>query len=281
MLEGACCYVLADAAAQRCVLIDPLPEQLSRLAQVLRCQNYPIAAVLSSSGEAAHGEARALLAAELPDLLDAAAEIDALGWPLTQSELDLGARRLRRVLLDGGGQALLLSEGGPAQACCLAFVDPQQALALAEQIGPQALIAPPSDLAQLLASTVALERGEAVAAPLLQLSGEQLQRFVDAHPDALLIDVREPYEQFLSQTPELAGVALQAMPLSRFLNAIPGWLAEQQPLLFFCRSGNRSRQAAQALARLGHGQAWTLAGGLALLPDAPLVAPAADPALLV
>ena len=185
------------------------------------------------------------------------------------------------MLLDGGGQALLLSEGGPAQACCLAFVDPQQALALAEQIGPQALIAPPNDLAQLLASTVALERGEAVAAPLLQLSGEQLQRFVDAHPDALLIDVREPYEQFLSQTPELAGVALQAMPLSRFLNAIPGWLAEQQPLLFFCRSGNRSRQAAQALARLGHGQAWTLAGGLALLPDAPIVAPAADPALLV
>ena len=124
MLEGACCYVLADAAAQRCVLIDPLPEQLSRLAQVLRCQNYPIAAVLSSSGEPAHGEARALLAAELPDLLDAAAEIDALGWPLTQSELDLGSRRLRRVLLDGGGQALLLSEGGPAQACCLAFVGP-------------------------------------------------------------------------------------------------------------------------------------------------------------
>lgn len=281
MLEGACCYVLADAASQRCVLIDPQPEQVSRLAQVLRCQNYPVTAVLSSDGAAAHGEARALLAAELPDLLAASAEVDALGWPLTQTELELGAKRLRRQLLEGGGQALLLSEGGQGQACCLAFVAPQHAQALGEQIGAQTLIAPPSDEAQLLASNVALERGEAVAAPLLQLSGTQLQQFVDAHPDALLIDVREPYEQFLSQTPELAGVALQAMPLSRFLNAIPDWLAEQRPLLFFCRSGNRSRQAAQALARLGHSQAWTLSGGLALLPDVPVRAAAADPALLV
>ncbi len=281
MLEGACCYVLADAASQRCVLIDPQPEQVSRLAQVLRCQNYPVTAVLSSDGAAAHGEARALLAAELPDLLAASAEVDALGWPLTQTELELGTKRLRRQLLEGGGQALLLSEGGQGQACCLAFVAPQHAQALGEQIGAQTLIAPPSDEAQLLASNVALERGEAVAAPLLQLSGTQLQQFVDAHPDALLIDVREPYEQFLSQTPELAGVALQAMPLSRFLNAIPGWLAEQRPLLFFCRSGNRSRQAAQALARLGHSQAWTLSGGLALLPDVPVRAAAADPALLV
>lgn len=277
MLGGACCYLLADAASQRCVLIDPLPEQVSRLAQVLRCQNYPLAAVLSSSGEPAHAEARALLAAELPDLLDSGAAIDGLGWPLMHPELDLGARRLCRITLDRGGQALLLREGGRPGSCCLAFATPQQALALVDQIGPQTLIAPPTDEDQLLATTAALERGEAVAAPLLQLSGTQLQQFVDTHPGALVVDVREPYEQFLSHTPELAGMALQAMPLSRILNAIPGWLAEQRPLLFFCRSGNRSRQAAQALARLGHSEAWTLAGGLALLPDAPVaMAPAAN-----
>jgi rhodanese-related sulfurtransferase len=51
-------------------------------------------------------------------------------------------------------------------------------------------------------------------------------------------------------------------------NAIPDWLALPQDvaLVFFCRSGTRSAQAARALRRLGHSQSWSLAGGLALLP---------------
>jgi len=36
------------------------------------------------------------------------------------------------------------------------------------------------------------------------------------------------------------------------------------PVVFYCRSGNRSAQAANALRRLGHDQSWSLAGGLAL-----------------
>jgi rhodanese-related sulfurtransferase len=38
------------------------------------------------------------------------------------------------------------------------------------------------------------------------------------------------------------------------------------PLLFFCRSGARSARAAQCLRRLGHRQAYSLRGGLALAP---------------
>ena len=94
----------------------------------------------------------------------------------------------------------------------------------------------------------------------------------------LLVDVREPYEQFLSQTPALLGIRMTAVPLSRLLNELAPWLARPQPLLFFCRTGNRSRQAAQALARLGHPQAFTLAGGLALMPAR---VAAHDPALYV
>jgi rhodanese-related sulfurtransferase len=40
--------------------------------------------------------------------------------------------------------------------------------------------------------------------------------------------------------------------------------AESRPLVFICRSGNRSARAAQALHRAGYAQAWHLAGGLAL-----------------
>ncbi|MET0520097.1 MAG: aminotransferase class V-fold PLP-dependent enzyme, partial [Burkholderiaceae bacterium] len=254
--DGACCYLVADAASQRCLLIDARPEQVERLAQGLRCQGYPLLAVLSSSGEPEHAQARALLAEALPELMPALAGLDAQGWPLGQQALPLGRRSLRRQ-----GQAFLLGdEFGFGQS------DPQAA-------GPR-LWAPARDEAQQFASLAALPP----AAPVAQLEGAQLQAFIAAHPDALLVDVREPYEQFLSHTPELHGAALTAVPLSRLLNAIPVWLAEQRPLLFFCRSGNRSRQAALAVARLGHGQAWTLAGGLALLPAAE---PAADPAFYV
>lgn len=275
MAGGACCYLLADASSRRCVLIDPLPEQVSRLAQVLRCQSYQLSAVLSSSGDPAHAAARRALCAELPDLMDATDAIDGFGWPQGRSELDLGSRRLRRVSLDRGGQACLLWEGEGRAQCSVAFVAPEDAEALADRIGPQTLIAPPTDEAQMLCTIPGRVGVEDHDAPCLQLPGAQLQQFADAHPDAILVDVREPYEQFLSHTPDLAGMAMEAVPLSRILNAIPGWLVAQRPLLFFCRSGNRSRQAAQALARLGHRQAWTLAGGLALLPEAPATIPAA------
>ncbi|MNR48233.1 putative adenylyltransferase/sulfurtransferase MoeZ [compost metagenome] len=83
----------------------------------------------------------------------------------------------------------------------------------------------------------------------------------------MLVDVREPYEQRLGDAPVFgAHVRCEAVPLSGLLNALPGWLSlpAGTPVLFYCRSGNRSSQAAKALRRLGHAQAWSLAGGLAL-----------------
>lgn len=263
MHDGACCYLLADSQGRSCVLIDPHPEQVARLAQALRCQGYPLMAVLSSSGAPEHGLARALLAAELGELMAAGAD-DELGWPTDAAAIELGARRLVRQRQQEG-QALLLDAdfvfGTPSTDFC----------------ARAAFVAPSHDEEQLLALR---STPLAATAPVAQLDGAQLNDFVAAHPDAVLVDVREPYEQFLTQTPELAGASLQAVPISRLLNALAPWLAEQRPLLFFCRSGNRSRQAAQALARLGHTQAWTLAGGLALLPgSARNTAP--DPALYV
>ena len=263
MQDGACCYLLADAAAQTCVLIDPLPEQVSRLVQALQCQSYPLRAVLSTTGEAAHAEARALLAAELGDLMPSV-EVDDLGWPLLSDAISLGERRLVRRLLDQG-QILLLGGDTPE----FAFGPAHTAM-----LAPTTFLAPAEDEAQLFALRAAAMAG----GNLTPISGANLQAFIDQHPDALLVDVREPYEQFLSQTPALQGINMTAVPLSRLLNELTPWLARPQPLLFFCRSGNRSRQAAQALARLGHPQAFTLAGGLALLPASMA---AHDPALYV
>ncbi len=280
MQDGACCYLLANAAAQSCVLIDARPEQVSRLAQALTCQGYPLLAVLSSTGEAEHAEARELLAESLPDLMPSAAT-DALGWPVGQVALTLGERVLTRQR-KGQGQVLLLGDSASAEPA-LAFIGLSAAADLPACVGPDTLLAPARDEAQQVAHCLA--SAALSEEPLAQqVQGSQLKAFINYHPDAVLVDVREPYEQFLSQTPDLIGAQMAAMPLSRLLNAIGPWLLEQpqRPLLFFCRTGNRSRQAAQALTRLGHPQAWTLAGGLALMPQASTAARhQPDPALYV
>ena len=105
------------------------------------------------------------------------------------------------------------------------------------------------------------ERVELDVAGLQALLGE------GAHPKPVLVDVREAYEARLSPNEALAP---EAVPLSALINALPRWraLPADTPVVFFCRSGNRSAQAARALRRLGHVQSWSLAGGLALWPEA-------------
>ncbi|MET0983127.1 MAG: aminotransferase class V-fold PLP-dependent enzyme [Telluria sp.] len=90
-----------------------------------------------------------------------------------------------------------------------------------------------------------------------------LAQFLAQHPGALLIDVREAHEH-AAGTPTLHGRAAYNLPLSR-LAGHANWLrAETRPLVFFCRSGNRSARAAQLAQGLGHPAVRHLAGGLAL-----------------
>jgi rhodanese-related sulfurtransferase len=63
----------------------------------------------------------------------------------------------------------------------------------------------------------------------------------------------------------LHGRAAHNAPLSRLAEHLPEWLADPaRPIVFMCRSGNRSAKAALCLRRAGHAQAWTVVGGLAL-----------------
>jgi len=88
---------------------------------------------------------------------------------------------------------------------------------------------------------------------------------LQAQAGGLWVDVREAYESEVQARRGLLANA-QAVPLSAWLSAVPQWLAlaPQVPVVFYCRSGNRSAQAARALRRLGHASAWSLAGGLAM-----------------
>nr|WP_315495215.1 aminotransferase class V-fold PLP-dependent enzyme [uncultured Rhodoferax sp.] len=98
------------------------------------------------------------------------------------------------------------------------------------------------------------------------LTAATLPAFLQNHPDAVLVDVREPFEHAVGQhSLPWSTSALCNVPLATLGQHLPAWLGENhRPLVFFCRSGGRSLQAVQALRARGHGQAWHLEGGLAL-----------------
>jgi len=97
------------------------------------------------------------------------------------------------------------------------------------------------------------------------ITPEALADWLARHPQARLVDVREPHEHLASGLTRLVGRPVQSVPLAELAQVLPRWLGEPQPLLFFCRSGARSqRAAAQALAG-GHAEVGQLAGGLVAL----------------
>jgi cysteine desulfurase len=95
------------------------------------------------------------------------------------------------------------------------------------------------------------------------VDADGLAQFLHQHPGALLIDVREACEHAAGAA-ILHGRAARNLPLSQLAGHAAALCAERQPLVFFCRSGNRSARAAQLMQGLGHPQVRHLAGGLAL-----------------
>jgi rhodanese-related sulfurtransferase len=90
------------------------------------------------------------------------------------------------------------------------------------------------------------------------VSAVDWQTWSEAH-DAMIIDVREPFEWAMGTLPgaELIG-----------LGSLFGRLGELDPdraILFICRTGNRSGVAAKLLAQYGFREVANLTGGLVAL----------------
>lgn len=299
----ACSYVLVDAEVGECVVVDPAPELTERVTRWLRCRSLAPAAVLCTT----HDEASASAAQTLRETFEVAGEgcVDALGWPTGAASVAVGGRRLVRLSLTErpfhANGYVLYEDKTPAYALVGTVVERAASgdlggvpalQALARGVGLDTLLLPRHDSTGCGATTLRVACAEQPhLASLLALTpanpapcwtaGESLDRcavsaLLRSDPRALLVDVREAYERDLQAQGPLAARS-EAVPLSSLACALPRWLALAQdvPVLFYCRSGNRSAQAARALRRLGHAQAWNLAGGLALWTD-PTVAPARE-----
>jgi rhodanese-related sulfurtransferase len=106
----------------------------------------------------------------------------------------------------------------------------------------------------------------------LDLDWATLPRFLANHPGAQLVDVREPFEYLAGQGDAAASAATPVgpdlpvpvnVPLGQVPQHLPGWLAQpEQLVVFFCRSGNRSLDAALHLLGTGHAHVRHLRGGL-------------------
>lgn len=283
-VEGACSWLVLDAASGSCVVIDPLPEMTSRIASYVRCQNYRVLAVAGTLPETG----RQALVDALGDRY-VAGSVDEFGWPAATPVVELEGGATARALAVGaqvlasmagadgdGSRAYLLgtAEGGrlPATAVHFAFSAGARDEALRAVSGPQTLLCPTRDdhnqfCASMTPHSPAMLTAETqlAASPDLQLDSGELDAFLNAHPDAVLIDVREAYEFAATVVPGPGGRVAQSVPLSRLAGRAGEWLrGEQRPLVFFCRSGNRSMKATQCLRRLGHQHAYSLSGGLAL-----------------
>jgi cysteine sulfinate desulfinase/cysteine desulfurase-like protein/rhodanese-related sulfurtransferase len=284
-VEGACSWLLLDAASGACVVIDPLPEMTSRIASYVRCQNYRVLAVVGTVPDAG----RQSLVEALGEHY-VAGSVDEFGWPAATSlvvtleggaaarAIELGAQVLASVAAGAGdvSRAYLLgvADGDhlPASAVHFAFSAGSQEPALEAVSGPRTLLCPTRDdqnqfCASMTKHSPAMLTAETqlVAPSDMQLDSAELDAFLRAHPDAVLVDVREAYEFAANVVPGPGGRVAHSVPLSRLAGQASVWLrGEQRPLVFFCRSGNRSMKATQCLRRLGHDQAYSLSGGLAL-----------------
>jgi glyoxylase-like metal-dependent hydrolase (beta-lactamase superfamily II)/rhodanese-related sulfurtransferase len=338
VVDGSVCYLVADPASRRCVIIDPLPELTDQLVQWIRCRSYILTAVLDTHSHGDHASSAADIWQSVPAVLADTAgpsDCDSLGWPRGAQQIQLGAQRLTRLHIPGhtrDSTAYLLHD---ASGLCAAFVgdtvmpgalgrsdfdvsEPQKYGASLKQleaaVGRDTLLLPGHDYDDRFACTLGIEiaRQPLVASMLtgsmeaksfaaakavlekdlapteyqtmacgarvdtcskaagVELKPSELLDRIGRGEKFVLVDVREPYEHRLGIAPQLGEqVRRQAVSLSSIINAIPDWLAAKPgaTLVLFCRSGNRSAKAAQALRRLGLERTVSLAGGLALWPE--------------
>ena len=281
--DGTSTWLLLDSPSRSCVVVDPLPELVPRVQGTIRHLDYRVLAVLSTSADAAHASARNTLLQSLPgDMGEQSAIHRESGWPSYCSSITLAdgsqagalvfGRQMLAHLEQQGHHVYLLGQAAgrlmAADAVQFAFFTPSSPLpALGHFVNPRTVLCPARDPQGLLVTTLQADHSSAAQAldKDMHLCAKTIGDFLREHTDALLVDVREPFEHLAGAPPTWTGHATLHVPLSRLANHMGIWLrGKPRPLVFVCRSGNRSGKAASCLRRLGYRQAWHLAGGLAL-----------------
>ncbi len=94
-----------------------------------------------------------------------------------------------------------------------------------------------------------------------EVSVQELKRRLDAGDKLQLIDVREPWEVAIAHIPGSTHIPLGQLP------ARLGELQADSDIIVMCKSGGRSRRAAELLLARGYARAANLTGGIEAWAD--------------
>ena len=82
-----------------------------------------------------------------------------------------------------------------------------------------------------------------------QISQQDAKNLMDAYPDYVVLDVREQHEYDAGHIPGAVLLPLGSITKESAAAVIP---TSTCPVMVYCRSGNRSKQAAEILCDLGY-----------------------------
>ena len=100
-------------------------------------------------------------------------------------------------------------------------------------------------------------REEENTASYQQITAEEAKSMMDEQPDAVVLDVREQDEYDAGHIPGAELLSVGTIDEETAASAIP---EKDTVVLVYCRSGNRSKTASQALADLGYTQIYEFGG---------------------
>ncbi|MGM9775899.1 MAG: rhodanese-like domain-containing protein [Candidatus Coprenecus sp.] len=90
-----------------------------------------------------------------------------------------------------------------------------------------------------------------------QITAEEAKSMMEEQPDAVILDVREQDEYDAGHIPGAVLLPVGTINKKTAASAIP---EKDTVVLVYCRSGNRSKTASQALADLGYTQIYEFGG---------------------
>lgn len=93
--------------------------------------------------------------------------------------------------------------------------------------------------------------------PYTQIDHPQAKAMMDEQPQAVILDVREQEEYDAGHIPDAVLLPVGSIDASTAQKVIPD---KETTVLVYCRSGNRSKTAAKALADLGYTQVYEFGG---------------------
>ncbi len=104
--------------------------------------------------------------------------------------------------------------------------------------------------------TPTAEIPQAQPGQIVNLTPQEAYQFLQAHPEAVFLDVRTPREYQAGHAP--GTVLIPVDELANRLEEVP----RDRPIVVICRSGNRSLRAAQILVDAGYPQVYNVTLGL-------------------